>query len=98
MNQPTDFLDCQLSMSRVNGDVRGDSPTPHVDLFTQIFSERLIIPMTTVRADPMTLTLHVLTVFVSDLLGWTHGDDQRSHWECTQIGFMTHVEKHDRRR
>lgn len=48
MNWLTDCLDCQLSVSRVNGDVRGDSPTPHFDLFTQILSERLIIPMTTV--------------------------------------------------
>lgn len=34
MNWPTDCLDCQLSMSRVNGDVRGDSPTTHFDLLT----------------------------------------------------------------
>lgn len=83
MNWLTDCLDCQLSVSRVNGDVRGDSPTPHLDLLDQILSERLIIPMAIVRADPMTLTLHVLTIFVGDLRGWTHGDDQRSHWECT---------------
>ena len=49
---PTDFLNCQLSMSRVNGDVRGDSPTTHVDLLDQILGERLISPVATVRADP----------------------------------------------
>lgn len=95
MNWPTD---CQLSMSGINGDVRGDSPTTHLDLFTQILSERLVSSVTTVRADPMTLTLHVLTVLMSHLFSWTDSDDQCSHWECTQIGFMTHVEKHDRRR
>ena len=78
MNWPTDFLNCQLSMSRVNGDVRGDSLTPHLDLFTQILSERLIIPVTTVRADPMTPALHVLAVLMSDLLSWADSDDQRS--------------------
>lgn len=44
MNWLTDCLDCQLSMSRVNGDVRGDSPTTHVDLLDQILGERLISP------------------------------------------------------
>lgn len=34
MNWLTDCLDCQLSMSRVNRDVRGDSPTTHFDLLT----------------------------------------------------------------
>lgn len=93
MNWLTDCLDCQLSMSRVNGDVRGDSPTPHLDLFTQILSERLVIPVTTVRADPMTLTLHVLTVLMSHLLSWADSDDQRSYWERTQIGFTVSIEK-----
>lgn len=93
MNWLTDCLGCQLSVSRVNGDVRGDSPTTHLDLFTQILNERLIIPVATVRADPMTLTLHVLAVFVGDFLGWTHGDDQRSYWERTQIGFTVSIEK-----
>ena len=93
MNWPTDCLDCQLSMSGVNGDVRGDSPTPHLDLFTQILSERLISPVATVRADPVTLTLHVLTVFVGDFLGWADSDDQCSHWERTQIGFTVSIEK-----
>ena len=98
MNWLTDCLDCQLSVSRVNGDVRGDSPTTHVDLLDQILSERLISPVATVRADPMTPALHVLAVLMSDLLSWADSDDQRSYWERTQIGFMTHVEKHDRRR
>jgi len=80
-------------VSRVNGDVRGNSPTTHVDLLDQILSERLISPVATVRADPMTLTLHVLAVFVGDLLSWTHGDDQRSYWERTQIGFTVSIEK-----
>lgn len=93
MNWLTDCLDCQLSMSRVNGDVRGDSPTTHVDLLDQILSERLISPVATVRADPVTLALHVLAVLMSDLLSWADSDDQRSYWERTQIGFMTHVEK-----
>lgn len=93
MNWLTDCLDCQLSVSRVNGDVRGNSPTTHLDLFTQILSERLISPVATVRADPVTLTLHVLVVFVGDFLGWTHGDDQRSYWERTQIGFTVSIEK-----
>nr|DAV26014.1 MAG TPA: hypothetical protein [Caudoviricetes sp.] len=88
----------KLSMSRVNGDVRGDSPTTHLDLLIQIFSERLIIPMTIVRADPVTLTLHVLTIFVSDVLSGADSDDQCPHWKCAQIGFMTHVEKYDCRR
>lgn len=70
MNWLTDCLDCQLSVSRVNGDVRGNSPTTHVDLLTQIFSERLITPVTTVRADPMTPALHVLAVLMSHLFSW----------------------------
>lgn len=82
MNWLTDFLDCQLSMGRVNGDVRGDSPTSYVDLLTQILSERLISPVATVRADPMMLALHVLSVLMSDLLGWADSDDECSHWEC----------------
>ena len=59
----------------VNGDVRGDSPTPHVDLFTQILSEGFIIPVITVRADSVTLVLEVLSVLMSHLLGWTDSDD-----------------------
>lgn len=93
MNWLTDCLGCQLSVSRVNGDVRGNSPTTHVDLLDQILSEGFIIPVTTVRADPMTLVLEVLSVFVGDFLGWTHGDDQRSYWERTQIGFTVSIKK-----
>lgn len=93
MNWLTDCLGCQLSVSRVNGDVRGNSPTTHVDLLDQILSERFISPVATVRADPVTLTLHVLTVLMSHLFSWADSDDQRSYWERTQIGFMTHVEK-----
>ena len=93
MNWLTDCLDCQLSMSRVNGDVRGDSPTPHVDLLDQILSKRLVIPVTAVRADPVTLALHVLTVLMSHLLSWADSDDQRSYWERTQIGFTVSIEK-----
>lgn len=93
MNWLTDCLDCQLSMSRVNGDVRGDSPTTHFDLLAQILSERLISPVAPVRADPMTPALHVLAVLMSDLLSWADSDDQRSYWERTQIGFTVSIEK-----
>ena len=93
MNWLTDCLDCQLSVSRVNGDVRGNSPTTHVDLLDQILSERLISPVATVRADPVTLTLHVLTVLMSHLFSWADSDDQRSYWERTQIGFTVSIEK-----
>lgn len=93
MNWLTDCLDCQLSMSRVNGDVRGDGPTPHLDLFTQILSERLIVVLTSIGTEPCALALEVLSVLMSHFLGWTHGDDQRSHWECTQIGFTVSIKK-----
>lgn len=92
------LIDYQLSMSRINGNVRGDSPTIHVDLLSEILSKRFIIPMTAVRADPVALALHVLTVLMSDVLSGADSDDQCSHWKCAQIGFMTHVEKHDCRR
>ena len=98
MNWLTNCLACQLSVSGVNGDVRGNSPTTHVDLLDQILSERLVSPVAIVRAGPVALALHVLTVFVSDVLSGADSDDQCSHWKCAQIGFMTHVEKHDCRR
>lgn len=93
INWLTDCLDCQLSMSRVNGDVRGDSPTPHFDLFTQILSERLIVVLTSIGTEPCVLAPEVLSVLMSHLLGWTDSDDQCSHRERTQIGFAEHVEK-----
>lgn len=90
----TDTQGRQCSQRSVDRDVGGDSPTlQSLDLLIEILGKRFIIPVTTVRADPMTLALHVLTVLMSHLLSWADSDDQRSYWERTQIGFTVSIKK-----